>query len=77
MWQHYKEQMAFPEHEKQYGRMELTLSRAADRIEKALREQNFDTARSLLRETGITALEEHGDWVLVHRERPLEAPPLA
>jgi hypothetical protein len=77
MWQHYKEQMAFPEHEKQYGRMELTLSRAADRIEKALREQNFDTARSLLRETGIAALEEHGDWVLVHRERPLEAPPLA
>ena len=73
---HYKEQMAFSEHEKQYDRVALTFSRAADLIEEALRKQNFDKARLLLRDLGIAALEEHGDWVVVHRQRPFEVPPL-
>ena len=75
---HYKEQMAFSEHEKHYGRVALTFSRAAELIEKALRdEQNVDKARWLLQDTGVAALEEHGDWVMLHRQRPLEVPPLA
>jgi hypothetical protein len=33
-----------------------------------------DEAKELVRELGKAALEEHGDWVMLHRERPIELP---
>jgi hypothetical protein len=47
---------------------------AENRLEVLLREHQHEEARALLRELGAEALEENGDWVLLHRERPLEVP---
>ena len=33
-----------------------------------------DAADELLRELGKEALIENGDWVLLHRERPIDIP---
>ena len=33
-----------------------------------------DEALDLVRELGKDALAEHGDWVMLHRERPIELP---
>jgi hypothetical protein len=71
---HYKEQMAFSEHAKQYRRMQGIFDRASDLINQALRLGNLKTAQECLRNLGREALAENGDWVLIHRERPLELP---
>ena len=71
---HYKEQMAYSEHEKQYSRMALMFGSAEDLIRRALSRQHEEKAKELMRDTGINALEENGDWVMLHRERPLEIP---
>ena len=39
-----------------------------------LTEGKLDQAAAPLRELGQEALEENGDWVLLHREPPLEVP---
>ena len=36
-----------------------------------------DEARHLLRALGCACLEEHAEWILLHRERPLEGGPLS
>jgi hypothetical protein len=37
------------------------------------RAQDDPTLRHLLRALGSACLEEHAEWILLHRERPLEA----
>lgn len=69
--QHYSEKMAFREHAKQYRRMRALFGRALQRIDRARDEEQI---QGLIRDLGISALEENGDWVLLHRERPLEVP---
>lgn len=63
---------AFGEHEKQYERME-ELFRSA---EEALRHAASGSAarERVLFDLGCEALAEHADWLLLHRERPIELP---
>jgi hypothetical protein len=39
-----------------------------------LKDRHYQPAQHLIEELGKEALEENGDWVLLHRERPLEVP---
>ncbi len=75
---HYTEKMAFEEHAKQYERMAVIFARAnkalkeiIDKSNKADPELNYKVQKRLL-ELGKEALEENGDWVLLHRKKPLE-----
>ena len=42
------------------------------RLRRVLEEGDFETFRHLLFDLGKEALRENGDWVLLHRERPLD-----
>jgi hypothetical protein len=70
----YSQKLARSEHAKQFSRMSELFDIAENRLEVLLREHQHEEARALLRELGAEALEENGDWVLLHRERPLEVP---
>jgi hypothetical protein len=63
--------MAYREHAKQYRRMEGIFSQAA-----RITEESSDPAVALncIKTLGKEALSENGDWVLLHRERPLDLP---
>ncbi len=70
----YMQQMAYSEHAKQYGRMAELFDLADRHLARMLEKEEHHRAAELLRELGEQALEENGDWVLLHRERPLEVP---
>jgi hypothetical protein len=65
----YGEKMAFSEHTRQYGATSL-LFRQAD---SALTDGPLTPAEvDLFRNLGREVLQENGDWLLLHRDRPLE-----
>jgi hypothetical protein len=76
---HYLEKMAFEEQAKQYERMAALFAKADEEVEKLINAPVQDEAlqhqaEALLFELGKEALEENGDWVLLHRKRQLELP---
>ena len=70
----YDEQMAYSEHAKQFGRMSELFNSAERHLAQVLGSGEHHRAPELLKEVGAEALEENGDWVMLHRERPLEVP---
>jgi hypothetical protein len=68
---HANQRRAHAEHRKQYTRMINIFENASQAIE---RKPDLEAARVCLRSLGHEALTENGDWVLLHRERPLELP---
>lgn len=75
----YTEKTALAEHVKQYGRMRAIFNRADRNLSQLLAAeedapQNMKKARELVVDLGIEALAENGDWVLLHRERPIDPP---
>jgi hypothetical protein len=60
----YAETMALSDESKQYGRMERIFGSALEK----------DIGPTLLEALGKEALAENGEWVLMHRERPIERP---
>jgi hypothetical protein len=70
----YVQQLAYSEHAKQYGRMAELFDTAERHLAQMLEQGDYQHAAELLKELGAEALEENGDWVLLHRERPLEVP---
>ncbi len=70
----YNQQMARSEHAKQFGRMSELFDAAQTHLSAQLDAGKLEDGAALLRELGQEALEENGDWVLLHRERPLEVP---
>lgn len=67
----YAHTMALAEQAKQFERMGAFFRRG----EKALGEAPSSEARGeILRTLGREALVENGDWILLHRERPLTVP---
>jgi hypothetical protein len=70
----YIEKKALSEHAKQYSRMSMIFSNAQKRLSQLIKERQYAQAQNLIEELGREALEENGDWVLLHRERPLEVP---
>lgn len=67
----YGNRMAYREHIKQYARMEGVFSRATETLTTTNDQQQ---SLQCIRRLGREALAENGDWVLLHRERPLEMP---
>ncbi len=65
---------AFSEHAKSYGRMGIVFGNARRVMGVLLDKERVGEARDLLRELGGEALAENADWLLLHRERPLELP---
>jgi hypothetical protein len=70
----HNQQMARSEHAKQFGRMAELFDAAEQHLSRQLKSGAIAEASDLLKELGQEALEENGDWVLLHRERPLEVP---
>jgi uncharacterized membrane protein len=68
---HASQRRAHAEHRKQYTRMINIFENASRAIEQ---KADLQAARVCLRKLGQEALLENGDWVLLHRERPLELP---
>jgi hypothetical protein len=66
------EQGGFGEQARKYHRMAHVFGRAATRLERDLDDGQLDHARQTLRRLGVEALEENGDWLLLHRDRPLK-----
>jgi len=54
---------------KQYRFMHRIFSNARQRLDETT---NDDQKRAILRALGEAALDEHAEWILMHRERPLE-----
>lgn len=72
---HATHQGAYTQHIKQFRRMEAVFHEARKLIDQRLGANDFHGVRQCLRKLGQEALSENGDWVLLHRERPLELPP--
>ena len=71
--------LAIEEESRQFGRMRTIYDRANKlraRFLPAEAEQTVDltNARKLIRELGKEALEENGDWIVMHRSHPLDVP---
>ena len=68
----YSAKMAFNEQWKQYVRMRQLYELASNRLHQAIAEPNEKAVPKVIRALGREALEENGDWVLLHREREFE-----
>jgi len=67
----YQETRAFAEHAKLYQRMDLALQLTRTRLDAALACGELERAVEIVRSLGIEALAENGNWLLMHRERPV------
>jgi hypothetical protein len=70
----YADKMVFASQAKRYLWMAELFARAEARLRNAVSAGNLAAAQVLIAELGNEALGENGDWVLMHRERPPEAP---
>jgi hypothetical protein len=70
----YTTRMAYSEQIKQYQRMSYLFRLASQRLKAALKRERPQEAEHVIRELGKEALEENGDWVLLHRTRPISVP---
>jgi hypothetical protein len=70
----YAKSRALSEHAKQYGRMSIIFANAKRHLEECIASERTAEARALVEELGKEALAENGDWVLLHRERPIQVP---
>ncbi|MBD7911155.1 MULTISPECIES: hypothetical protein [Clostridium] len=43
-------------------------------VERALEKNDLELSKGLIKELGVEALKENGDWMLLFKERPVEAP---
>jgi hypothetical protein len=71
---HYLEKNALAEHKRQYTRMGIFYHRAKVHLKQLIEEGRFSDAQAFIAELGREALAENGDWILTHRDRPLEVP---
>ena len=70
----YAKVTALSEHAKQYRRMSVLFAHASRQLKDLLAADRIAEARVLFRDLGRESLAENGDWVLLHRDRPLELP---
>jgi len=71
---HYDNRMAYAEHAKQYRRVAALFAHGSELLGKFLDHRDYENAAICAKQVGDEALTENGDWVLLHRERPLEMP---
>jgi hypothetical protein len=71
----YADKRAYAGHARQYRRMGEMFERAYSHLgAQSMRGDPPQVVRRLVLELGKEALAEHADWVLLHRDRPLEPP---
>jgi hypothetical protein len=70
----YNEKMVFSEESKQYDRMAMYFKLALSQLEKLDPHEYKTKGITIMTELGKEALTENGDWLLLHRSRPLEIP---
>jgi len=70
----YGEQMARAEHVRQSTRMSELFWAGEQELAERLRAGDEEAAREVVSELGTWALDEAADWLILHRERPLELP---
>lgn len=70
----WSERRAFGPLARQYERMATLFDAAASQNARALAAGGLEQSRRILFQTGREALAENGDWVLLHRERPVRVP---
>ena len=51
--------------------MHLALQLTLPRLDAAIKDENIALAIELIRELGLEELAENGNWLLMHRERPV------
>jgi hypothetical protein len=74
LWEGYSDKMAYAEQVKQYQRTSHVFWLASQRLKDCLEQEKAQDALRVIRELGEEALAENGDWVLLHRARPLNVP---
>ena len=57
--------------------MSVLFDHACRRLDELLAAGDLAEAEALVPELGKEALAENGDWLLLHRDRPMEVPQLA
>lgn len=70
----YSTQMAHKEHANSYGKMGRLFELARNKIELALDAGNKEKSLFIVKSIGKAALEENGEWLLLHRQRKFEVP---
>ena len=70
----YAEQRALSVHIKRYERMHLLFAAAMRVLDGPMKRGDGAAAREVLADVGRESLEENADWMMLHRERPIELP---
>ncbi len=70
----YADKRAYAEQGKQYQRMSHLFWLASQRLKESLEQGKSQEAERVIRELGEEALAENGDWVMLHRTRPISVP---
>ncbi|HLK55678.1 MAG TPA: hypothetical protein VKU00_03890 [Chthonomonadaceae bacterium] len=70
----YTQKKALSQHAKQYRRMSAIFAKADQHIKQMIAEGKQERVHHLLVELGREALTENGDWIVTHRERPVDLP---
>lgn len=70
----YSEKMIFSEQSKNYQQMAELYHIASSKIKIAIEKNDNAEAKDIIKELAHEALLENGDWLLLHRSRPLEIP---
>lgn len=70
----YSDKMTYVEQVKQYQRMSHLFWLASKRLKDYLEQGKAQDAERVIRELGEEALAENGDWVMLHRARPINVP---
>ena len=66
--------MAFAEHARSYEKMGFLFGKGKIEIEKCIDRSSFTDARNVILELGKEALAENGEWIVLHRARPISLP---
>lgn len=74
--QWYGEKRAFGVHYRQYKRTLTVFLLAYEELGKLEMGGDGDAARKILTRLGQEVLAEHADWLILHRDRPIELPKL-
>jgi len=70
----YSDKMVFTEQSRNYQQMAQLFNLANIKLIHALEDNNMIEAHEIITELAQEALIENGDWLLLHRSRPLEIP---
>jgi hypothetical protein len=71
----YSRQVAREEHIRQFASMSTFFDAGERELDALLKDGRYAAATDLARNLGLEALDDNGDWLILHRERPLELPP--